>query len=206
MQKRWHYTYAIVYPDIAHRVYYGSRITARSPVDDHAYFGSMVTFKKYNTPGHPEYQRNALKVVLKCRYVLANKRNAQALWRAEETLIKDAMMNDGLKLCLNRNVRGRFILTEAQRKQAYARSLAGGSGFSRMTTAEHSAHSSAGGKKGGKTRAAQTASVCKLISPAGERITAVNMRQFCKKHGLNRANMRCVTRGTRHQHKGWRKG
>lgn len=90
MAKRWYYLYVILYPSLGYKFYYGSRITDRAPEEDHQYFGSPVTFAHYNDPDHPEYQADALKVILRAEHRRESKKAAKALSDAESALIKTA--------------------------------------------------------------------------------------------------------------------
>lgn len=43
-----------------------------------------------------------------------------------------------------------------------------------------------------------------LISPAGEKVSVFNMKEFCKENGVREASMSELTTGKIREHKGWR--
>lgn len=223
----WHYVYVIYYPSRNYCFYYGSRITDKHPDDDWSYFGSSVSFAQYNDPEHAEYQADAIKVVLSATRSPRTKKAEQALGQQEADLIRAALAECGLALCLNRNIKGRFCLTEQQRKEALERSIANGGGFVNMSKARQLACASAGGRKsfimktgvhgmprpkllaaleqGRRVIAERYAKTYKFKSPAGEVITAHNLAKFCRQLSLNPAHMRGVHSGRCKSHKGWTK-
>lgn len=42
-----------------------------------------------------------------------------------------------------------------------------------------------------------------LISPTGDAYQVANLREFCRRHGLDNANINHVVWGSRRHHKGW---
>lgn len=231
MERRWHYLYVIVYPELDHKIYYGSRISHQHPNRDIHYFGSSVTFARYNDPTHPEYQTAAYKVILAARRVQCSLKNLEWLLEQEAALIFDALNAKhfcGSCNCLNRNMNGRFMLTKTERTEIGRRSAAAGNGFTGMKKREHRRHASNGGKKsymmgvgihgmskrklkaaqakGRKTFTERYAKMYTLISPRYERIVVKNLAEFCRANNLNRAHMYGVANGRLAAHKGWRRG
>ncbi len=231
MEFRWHYLYVIVYPELDHKIYYGSRICKRHPAHDTHYFGSSVTFARYNDPEHVEYQTSAYKVVLAARRLKCTLKNLEWLLEQEAALIYDALNAKsfcGLCNCLNRNVNGRFLLTKEERTEIGRRSAAAGNGFTGMKKREHRKHAANGGKKshmmgvgihgmsprklkaaqakGRKTFIERYAKMYTLISPTCERIVVKNLAQFCRANKLNSGHMYGVVNGRLAAHKGWRRG
>jgi hypothetical protein len=182
MQRRWHYIYVILYPDLGYKFYYGSRITARHPDEDIRYFGSLVTFKHYNDDSHEDYQPHALKVILWAAKLPHCKKSARRLSELETQYIRDALKNSehlGPEVCLNRNYAGRIVLTPEEhqaRQQRISASII---------------------QKYAKTYT--------FIDPRGRKVTFTNLKQFCRDHNLHRSHMRSVHKGTRNSHKGWTK-
>lgn len=43
-----------------------------------------------------------------------------------------------------------------------------------------------------------------LISPSGEKVEFVHLREFCRMNGLDSGNLTKVIQGERQHHKGWR--
>jgi hypothetical protein len=223
----WHYVYVIYYPARNYCFYYGSRITDKPPADDWAYFGSSVSFAQYNDPEHPEYQADAIKVVLAATQSRRTKKAEQALGQQEADLIRAALRDHGLELCLNRNVQGRICLTEQQRKAALERSIANGGGFVNMSKEQQLAWASAGGRKsytmktgvhaiprdkvlaalakGRKVIAQKYAKTYVFKNPAGKTVTVCNLAKFCREQGLRACHMRGVQGGRYKSHKGWTK-
>lgn len=204
----WHYLYVIVYPALEHKFYYGSRITPAHPDDDIGYFGSSVTFSHYNDVTHPEYQADALKIVLYAVYRPRNKKHTRALNRLEQRLIKTALLNTkhlGPAACLNRNVGGQIYAPAEVRREWSARggskSRDAGSGFHAFS-AKRLAELRA---KGAATTAARRAKKYVLLSPNNVVVTVVNLRAFCRVNNLDRAALRGVLSGKRKSHKNWRK-
>lgn len=227
MQKRWHYLYVIVYPSLGHKLYYGSRICAVSPDEDSQYFGSSITFAHYNDVTHPEYQPDALKIVLWAKHQSYTKRSAKALSKAEGELIKEALDGQGPDVCLNRNIAGRIYMTPEEQQRAVERSQANGGGFVGMTPQERQKWAGAGGKKSAqlkigvhgmteeqlqaarakgqitiKERYAKTYTFC---TPYGREVTITNLKEFCRLHHLSDCHMRSLNAGRIKSHKGWRK-
>lgn len=231
MQRRWHYLYVIIYPSLEHKIYYGSRITTCHPNRDTRYFGSPVTFARYNDPTHEEYQTDAVKVILRARKIQCSIKNLRWLLEEEGRLISDALNAKafcGSCNCLNRNINGRFLLTTVERTEIGKRSAAAGNGFSGMRKREHRKHASAGGtksyalgvgihgmskrklraaqEKGRKTIIARYAKMYTFISPRHTRVIVKNLSQFCRDNDLNRGHMYSVAGGKLLSHKGWRRG
>lgn len=231
MQKCWHYLYVIVYPSLDYRFYYGSRITKNHPDADHSYFGSSVTFAHYNDPNHPEYQSDAVKVILTAQYRLQSRKAAKELSDAESELIKAAHANTehlGPDVCLNRNAAGRFLLTEEQRKLALERSFNNGSGFTNMDPKTRKKWASIGGARsvelrtglhaipedrmrefrarGNQTIIEKYAKTYNFRNPAGEPVVVHNLNAFCRQNGLRASHMRSVIAGRLKTHQGWQKG
>jgi len=230
MRKRWYYLYVIVYPALGYKFYYGSRITDRSPAEDHQYFGSSVTFAHYNDPEHAEYQTDALKVILHAEYRRESKKAEIALSKAETALIKAAHDNVehlGAEMCLNRNAGGRFLLTPEQRKMARERSHDNGSGFANMDAKTRQMWASVGGTKslelktglhaipkermeelrqrGREVIREKYAKTYNFLNPNGDLVIIHNLRNFCQQNGLNVCHMRSVNAGRIKSHRGWRK-
>lgn len=230
MQKKWHYIYVIVYPQLGYKFYYGSRITALHPDDDVHYFGSPQTFKRYNDEQHPEYQADALKVILWSARLPRSKKNARELGALEVAYIETALKNVehlGPDVCLNRNCAGRIVLSPAERKDAIQRSFESGSGFHNMAKKRHIKFATIGGKKsyemrtgvhgisreklaeaqkrGQETIAQKYAKTYTFVDPNGVPTTITNLNHFCRNHNLNRAHMRSLHAGRLKSHKGWTK-
>lgn len=179
MRARWHYLYAIFYPSRNYQCYYGSRITDNHPDEDNDYFGSPVTYAHYNDPAHPEYQADAVKVIIWARNWPANKESCDRLSLLEAGMIKQALKESGPELCLNRNYAGRIMLTPE----------------------EHAAARS----KGGRVCSERYAKAFAFVSPEGRIVRIKNLKAFCREHGLDPANMRQLNHGKRQSHKGWRR-
>jgi hypothetical protein len=230
MRKRWYYLYVILYPSLGYKFYYGSRITDRAPEDDRQYFGSPVTFAHYNNPDHPEYQPDALKVILSAEYRRESQRAAKKLSDAEAQLIKTAHADTehlGPAWCLNRNAGGRFLLTPEQRKIAAQRSHAGGSGFANMDPETRQKWASVGGSKsvelgvgvhaiseermevfraqGREVIREKYAKTYTFLNPYGDTVVIHNLKNFCRQNGLSACHMRSVNVGRIKSHRGWRK-
>lgn len=201
MQYCWHYLYVIIYPSLGYKMYYGSRITARHPAADHTYFGSPRTFARYNNAAHPEYQADAIKVVLYAEYCRRNKTNARRISSREMRLIKAAHKEHGPDICLNRNAAGRFILTAAELIATGKKIAALGLGMYSMSPE----HRRAANKRGGEALARKKAKTYKMLTPDNKRKTIHNMRAFCRENSLNHGHMFQVANGNLKSHKGWRK-
>jgi hypothetical protein len=224
-KKCWHYLYVIYYPSRDYRFYYGSRITENHPDADWSYFGSSVSFAQYNDQTHPEYQADAIKVVLSAKRQGRTKTAEKALSAAEAALIREALQEFGLGLCLNRNVKGRFCLTDDQRQEALRRSIENGGGFVNMTKNQQLKWASVGGLKsyrmrtgvhgipkermneilqrGRQTITERYSKTYQFTNPAGEVVTIHNLSGFCKQSGLSGSHMRSVKAGRIKSHKGW---
>ena len=189
MQKKWHYVYVILYPSLGYKFYYGSRITENSPEEDTDYFGSSVTFSRYNDSAHDEYQQDALKVVLYSFYGKSGVYNAKKISGVEQRLIKEAVSAShvGPEICLNRNVSGRIFGTPDELKTW--RSLGG----------------KKGGGKNAKMLGIKLAKEFAFFDPEGRVRTIRGLRPFCRENNLDPSAMRHVQRGRRTSHKGWRK-
>lgn len=189
MQKRWHYVYVIFYPELDYSFYYGSRISYAHPNDDLNYFGSSVTFARYADPAHPEYQADALKVVLHSFFGKPTKRNSKKIADYESKLIKIALESNYIRLgfCLNRNIGGRVYGTEAEQR----------------------AWRSKGGKiSGGKNAALLRKKFSKsyvFVREDGKPVYVRGLRAFALRHGLNPSHLSAVYSGKRNSHKGWRR-
>lgn len=230
MQKRWHYIYVILYPQLGYKFYYGSRITTRHPDDDIHYFGSPKTFKRYNDVKHSEYQATALKVILWAQFLPRNRKNAQALGALEVQHIDAALKNVehlGRDVCLNRNSAGIIFLSPEERKEAVQRSFESGSGFHNMEKTRHIKFAIIGGnksyemrtgvhgiskeklaaaqKRGRNTIAKKYAKTYTFTNPNGVPTTITNLNRFCRDNNLNRAHMRSLHAGRLKSHKGWTK-
>lgn len=230
MQKRWHYIYVILYPELGYKFYYGSRITKKHPDADIHYFGSPKTFGRYNDVEHPEYQAAALKVILWAAHLPHRKKHARHLSDLEVQYIRSALDDQehlGPDICLNRNCAGRILLTPAERREVAKKSIANGGGFSNMSKKQHRRFALLGGykshamgagvhgispeklaaaqKRGHATIAARYAKTYTFISPDGKLTTFTNMKQFCREHGLNPGHMRSLNAGRLKSHKGWTK-
>jgi hypothetical protein len=201
MQYFWHYLYVIIYPALGYKLYYGSRITTKHPDNDHVYFGSSRTFARYNAPRHPEYQANAIKVILFAEYKRRNKTNARRLSAQETKLIKAAHKEHGPEFCLNRNIAGRFILTPDELSAAGKKAIALGHGLLGMTPAKLSDAR----KRGGATTRRKKAKTYKMRTPDNKLKIIHNMRAFCREHSLTHSHMFDVANGKSHSHKGWRR-
>lgn len=206
MKKRWYYIYVIVYPALGYQFYYGSRITPNQPELDN-YWGSSVTFCRYNDPDDPEYQADARKVILQAQLLPHTKKHAAALGAREAKLIADALQNVthlGPNACLNRNYGGRIVLSSEERAAACSRG-----GRSAMAN-KAGIHSLSGERlaefrqRGGESTANKHARVFTIVSPAGEAVVFKNIRAFCRENNLNRANVQSVLRNERPTVNGWR--
>jgi hypothetical protein len=201
MQECWHYLYVIIYPALGYKLYYGSRISAKHPDDDHEYFGSSKTFARYNDSDHEEYQAGALKVVLYAEYSRRNKTNARKLSSREMRLIKAAHKEHGPEMCLNRNIAGRFILAPDELAAAGKKSVALGYGLHGLSPEERLAAQ----KRGGATLARKKAKTYKMLTPDNKRKTIHNMRAFCRENALSAGHMCSVARGELKAYRGWKK-
>jgi hypothetical protein len=167
---------------LGYRFYYGSRITELHPAEDSKYFGSSITFSRYNDIKHREYQKNALKVILWARKLRYCKKSAKLLSKLEAKYIKTALNNLnylGPSICLNRNCSGRIILTPEE-----------------LTAAQ---------KRGNAVVAQKYAKTYTLTSPRGKQITFTNLRKFCRENNLDRSALRRVYNGRLKSYKGWTK-
>lgn len=230
MRKRWYYLYVILYPSLGYKFYYGSRITDRHPDADHKYFGSPVTFAHYNDTTHPEYQADALKVILRAEHRRVSKKAEKELSEAEAALIKEAHANTvylGPDVCLNRNAGGRFLLTDEQRRIAQERSKSNGGGFLNMPRKQHLKWAKKGGIKSAELKTgvhglskermnevramgrqviiARYAKTYQFLNPDGAPTTIHNLKDFCRKNNLSACHMRSVNAGRIKSHRGWRK-
>jgi len=185
MQKKWHYVYVIFYPALGYKFYYGSRVTDNHPETDLAYFGSSVTFARYSDVNHPEYQADALKVVLRAFYGENNARNLKKISTIENKLIKEALVAShvGPEVCLNRNIAGRV----------------------RATPEEFRTWGSKGGGKNSDLLRQKLAKSYMFMSPDGKKTHVRGLKTFAKQHNLNHGNLRSVYYGRRNSHKGWRR-
>lgn len=227
MRNRWHYLYIIFYPSLNFKCYYGSRITAQHPDDDIAYFGSSVTFAHYNDVTHADYQPDALKVIIWAQHLPGTKKSGKLLAGLEADMIKQAMAESGPELCLNRNYAGRIVLTEAEKKLAWEKSIQNGSGFLNMPKRKQTKWATIGGlksleqrkgihgmtedklqearAKGNKTISEKYAKTYTFQSPAGEIVTFKNLRAFCRENNLQASHMRSLNAGKLLSHKGWKR-
>jgi hypothetical protein len=227
MHKRWHYLYVIVYPSLGYKLYYGSRVSTAHPDDDIGYFGSSITFARYNDTEHAEYQADALKVVLWAKHQAHGKSSNAALATAESLLIKTAIEEHGLETCLNRNIGGRIYLAPEEQARAFELSQANGGGFSGMSPEDWLKTCADGGKKAarlkkgihGMTPAQRKAAMAKghaaitekysktytFRTPYGKEITITNLSEFCRLHHLSACHMRSLNAGRINSHKGWRR-
>lgn len=228
MPKRWYYVYVIVYPDLGHKFYYGSRITSKQPDADIRYFGSSKTFKRYNDIHDPEYQATALKVILWAELLPHTKTNTRALSKLETQYIRAALENTehlGPDVCLNRSYSGRIVLTPAEQREIGLRVVANGGGFFGMSKCRHMRFARMGGhksyamgagvhglskealadaqKRGHATIAARYSKTYTFIDPTGRSVTFKNLKQFCRENDLNPAHMRSLNIGKLKSHKGW---
>ena len=225
-KKCWYYLYVIYYPSRDYRFYYGSRITDKHPDADWSYFGSSVSFAQYNDKMNPEYQADALKVILSTKCQVRTKKAEKELSLAEAELIRAALQEFGLGACLNRNLAGRFCLTDDQRQDALRRSIENGGGFLNMTKDQRLTWARVGGLKsyhmktgvhgipkdrlheilhrGRLTIAAKYAKTYQFTNPVGEVVTIHNLNGFCKQSGLDTAHMRSIKAGRIKSHKGWK--
>jgi hypothetical protein len=225
-KKCWHYLYVIYYPSRDYRFYYGSRITSSHPDADWNYFGSSVSFAQYNDHTHPEYQADAIKVILSAKRQGRTKKAEKELSHAEAELIRAALQEFGLNLCLNRNVKGRFCLTDDQRQEALRRSIENGGGFVNMTKNQQLKWASVGGlksyhmragvhgipkermneilRRGRQTIADRYSKTYQFTNPAGKVVTIHNLKGFCKNNGLSDCHMRSIKAGRIKSHKGWK--
>ena len=206
MQKRWYYIYVIVYPALGYQFYYGSRITTNQPELDN-YWGSSVTFCRYNDPDDPEYQADARKVILQAQLLPHTKKNAAALGAREAKLIADALQNVthlGPNACLNRNYGGRIALSPEEQAEACSRggrsSVANKAGIYSLSLEQRAK----AGQRGGESTANKHARVFTIVSPAGETVVFKNIRAFCRENNLQRANVQSVLRNERPTVNGWR--
>lgn len=230
MPKRWYYVYVIIYPDLGHRFYYGSRITAKHPDDDVKYFGSPKTFKRYNDITHEEYQPNALKVILWAKRLANTKNSARKLSQLETQYIREALENIahlGPDVCLNRSYGGRPALTPEEQREIGLRVVANGGGFVGMSKKRHMHFAKLGGikshamgtgvhgiskekladaqKRGRETIVARYSKTYTFTDPKGQSVTFTNLKQFCRENELNPAHMRGLNTGRLKSHKGWTK-
>lgn len=227
MQKRWHYLYVIFYPSLDFKCYYGSRITQIHPDDDIEYFGSSVTFAHYNDSAHPEYQPDALKVIIWAERLPYTKKSGYILADLEANMIKQALAESGTELCLNRNYAGRIVLTQAERKIAWEKSAQNGGGFLNMSKRKKTKWAAVGGlksfeqrkgihgmpedklrearAKGNKVISEKYAKTYTFKSPSGELVTFKNLRAFCRENNLHASHMRSLNIGKLRSHKGWRR-
>lgn len=227
MKKKWHYLYVIFYPALDFKCYYGSRISHLHPDEDIDYFGSSVTFAHYNDPTHPEYQENALKVIIWAQKLIASKKNGLALAELEAGMIKQALAESGPELCLNRNYAGRIVMTPAEQKSAWEKSAQNGSGFVNMSKSKHAKWALMGGlksleqgkgihgmseeqlqearAKGNKVISEKYSKTYTFKSPTGELVTFKNLRAFCRENNLQASHMRSLNIGKIRSHKGWRR-
>ena len=225
-KKCWHYLYVIYYPSRDYRFYYGSRITENRPDADWSYFGSSVSFAQYKDRTHPEYQADALKVILSAKRQGRTKKAEKELGHAEAELIRAALKEFGLGTCLNRNLAGRFCLTDDQRQDALRRSIENGGGFINMTKDQQLKWASIGGAKsyrmktgvhgipkarmneilhrGRLTIIEKYSKTYQFTNPAGEVVTIHNLSGFCKQNGLSGGHMRSIKAGRIRSHKGWK--
>ena len=228
MQKRWHYVYVILYPELGYKFYYGSRVTKRKPEDDTHYFGSPKTFGRYNDIYHPEYQAQAVKVILWSAHLPHGKKSTRQLSALEVSYIRaalDELEHLGPDVCLNRNCAGRFALTAAERREIALRSIANGGGFGNMPKARHMRFATLGGhkshkmgtgvhgispeklkeaqKRGHETISKKYAKTYTFVSPEGLPTTFTNLKQFCRERNLNPGHMRSLNVGKLKSHKGW---
>jgi hypothetical protein len=225
MRKCWHYLYVILYPALGYKFYYGSRITDRHPDQDNRYFGSSVSYRQYNDHGHPEYQADALKVILHATCRARTKKAERELSAAEAELIRAALETLGFDVCLNRNISGRFCLSPEQQQRAWQNSRARGSGFSGMSQKDRQHWAAEGGKRsrelkagihaipkeqldksrlrGCKTVSARYAKTYEFRDPNGQHVVICNLNQFCRKNGLQASHMRGLLAGRGKSHKGW---
>jgi hypothetical protein len=228
MPKRWYYIYVIVYPDLGHKFYYGSRITNKHPDDDIYYFGSSKTFKRYNDINDPEYQTTARKVILWSAFLSHNKTNIRALSELEAQYIRDALENTehlGPDVCLNRSYNGRIVLTHAEQRAIGLRVVANGGGFFGMSKCRHMQFATMGGyksykmgagvhgiskekladaqKRGRETIVERYSKTYTFINPQGKSVTFTNLKQFCRENDLNPGHMRSLNIGKLKSHKGW---
>ena len=229
MQKRWHYIYVIIYPELGYCFYYGSRITKRRPDEDIHYFGSPSTFKRYNDIHHAEYQASAFKVILWAAQLPHTKKSARQLSEKEVQYIRTALEDTehlGPDVCLNRNCAGRIMLTHAERREIGLRSIANGAGFHNMPRPQHLKLASIGGytsyvmgagvhgispeklaaaqKRGHETIIKKYSKSYTFISPEGKSVTFTNLKQFCRERNLNPGHMRSLNIGKLKSHKGWK--
>jgi hypothetical protein len=207
MEKRWHYVYIILYPSLGYKFYYGSRITDVHPEHDTAYFGSSVTFAHYNDPEHPEYQADAVKVVLRAVYAVSAFRTQKEISDLEHRLIREALeaSHVGPDLCLNRNVAGRIYGTPEERKKW---SASGGLAAVEKGTGIHELIPDSQGrmrKRGAINSQQARAKTYQFLSPTGVPQTVHGLREFCRDNNLDFSSMRKVHIGKRNKHKGWRK-
>lgn len=201
MQKCWHYIYLILYPSLGYKLYYGSRISKKHPDDDIQYFGSPVTFAHYNDPQHPEYQADAVKVIIAAEYVKWSKRSAARLCKLEKEQIIRAHEEHGAFFCLNRCAAGRFLLTKEELSAAGKKSAAISAGVHGMSADARDAAR----RRGGQVNALRTAKTYRLLDPNNRPKKIHNMTAFCRKHNLTRSHMFGVANGKERSHKGWRK-
>jgi hypothetical protein len=227
MRKRWHYLYVIFYPALDFKCYYGSRITAVTPDEDIEYFGSSVTFAHYNDPTQVEYQADALKVIIWAQQLPNTKKSGKLLADLETKMIKQALAESGAELCLNRNYAGRIVLTPAEKKVAWEKSVQNGGGFLNMSKRKQSKWAAIGGlksleqgkgihgmseeslrearAKGNKVISEKYAKTYTFKSPTGEIVTFKNLRAFCRDNNLQASHMRSLNIGKLRSHKGWRR-
>lgn len=177
--------YIILYPSLGYKFYYGSRITDIHPEDDTGYFGSLVTFAHFNDPTHPEYQADAIKVVLHAVYAVSSQKTQRQIFKLENRLIKEALAAShvGPEICVNRNIAGRIYCTREERKMWSARGGGKNSDLLRQKLSKH----------------------YRFTDPTGKPKKIFGLRTFCKEHNLDPSAMRRVAQGKVNSHKGWRK-
>lgn len=203
MRQRWHYLYVIFYPAQNYQCYYGSRISDEHPDDDIGYFGSSITFARYNDPADPDFQPDARKVIIWAEYMPATRKSQRKLARLETNMIKQALAESGPELCLNRNYAGRIVLSDVEFATWGAvggkRSVELGSGFHGFSPELRQELR----KRGNRTISEKYAKIYTFRDPAGLVVTLKNLRAFCRYKDLNPAHMRSVHIGRAKSHKGW---
>ena len=196
----WHYLYVIFYPAKDYQCYYGARITNIPPDEDIAYFGSAVTYAHYNQTDHADYQSDALKVIIWAKRVIPGKRSRQRLADLEKRMIKQALVESGPELCLNRNYGGIIVMSEEEHKKAAA------SGGYKSYTERKGIHGMS--KRAMKQRLARSiaanAKSYTFLNPVGKSVTFMNLRRFCRDNNLDLREMRRVHARSRRSHLGWR--
>lgn len=203
MRRRWHYLYVIFYPSQKYQCYYGSRISDEHPDDDIGYFGSPITFARYNDPNDPDFQADARKVIIWAEYMPATLKSQRKLAKLEEQMIKQALAESGTKLCLNRNCAGRIILTSAELSSWASaggkKSLERRAGFHALSPEVMQELRD----RGNRTISDKYAKIYTFRDPAGQVVTLKNLRAFCRYKNLNPGHMRSVHVGRAKSHKGW---